>query len=97
VNGNFEPPMTLTRLELAVALVRALGQDAQARALAGTPSPSRCQREHRVIATWRIFRGQRGYAQIALKRVSYGRVPQPDTVQFGRRQPQSRAVRCGHQ
>jgi uncharacterized protein (TIGR03435 family) len=33
----FKPSASLTRLELAVALVRALGQDAQAVALAGTP------------------------------------------------------------
>ncbi len=35
-NGLFAPSQTVTRLEFAVALVRALGQDAQAQALAGT-------------------------------------------------------------
>lgn len=68
VNGLFEPPMTITRLELAAALVRALGQEAQARALAGSAvTVTDASGNTLVVADLAAIPADlRGHAQIAL-------------------------------
>ncbi|SDS41024.1 S8 family serine peptidase [Opitutus sp. GAS368] len=85
VNGSFLPNNTITRLELAVALVRALGQDAQARALAGTAvTATDANGNSFVVADLAdIPADQRGYAQIALNKGFLTAVfLNPGTVQF---------------
>ncbi|MBI3885757.1 MAG: S8 family serine peptidase [Opitutae bacterium] len=85
INGGFQPNQTLTRLELAVALVRALGQDAQARALAGsTVTATDANGNALAVADLADIPAElRGYAQLALDKGFL--VPvflAPDTVQF---------------
>lgn len=85
VNGSFGPNLTVTRLELAAALVRSLGQDAQARALAGTNvTVTDATGRTLVVADLAdIPADQRGYAQIALNKGFLAPVfLSPDTVQF---------------
>lgn len=85
LNGYFEPPMTVTRLELAVALVRALGQDAQARALAGTDVTATDANGNTVVVSdlADIPADQRGHAQIALNKGFLAAVfPAPGLAQF---------------
>lgn len=68
---QFKPSNTITRLELAVALVRALGQDAQAQALAGSTVTFTDQSgaAYPVSDLASIPAAQRGYAQIAINKV----------------------------
>lgn len=70
VAGLFKPNASLTRLELAVALVRALGQDADARALAGQPVTVTNQSGEVIIVSdlLEIPADKRGYVQLALNK-----------------------------
>ncbi len=65
---QFKPNNNLTRLEVAIALVRALGYDAQARALAGSIVTAKNSAGNTVAVTdlLDIPIGDRGYAQLAL-------------------------------
>jgi serine protease AprX len=85
VNGSFLPNTTITRLELAVALVRALGQDAQARALAGTAVTATDSKGAAIVVAdlADIPTDKRGYAQIALNKLFLVPVSlAPGTIQF---------------
>ena len=63
----FNPTATITRLDLAVALVRALGQDARAKALAGTPVTVTYNGQTLTVDdNGSIPSALRGYVQIAL-------------------------------
>ncbi|HKQ04221.1 MAG TPA: S8 family serine peptidase [Blastocatellia bacterium] len=65
--STFNPTGTITRLDLAVALVRALGQDAQAKALAGTPVTANYNGQTIAVDdNGSIAPALRGYVQIAL-------------------------------
>jgi serine protease AprX len=70
VGTQFKPTAALTRLELAVALVRALGQDAEAVALAGSPVTVTNQSGEVIVMTdlLDIPADKRGYAQLALNK-----------------------------
>jgi hypothetical protein len=70
VGAQFKPNASLTRLELAVALVRSLGQDADAQALAGTPVTVTNQSGEVIVVSdlLDIPADQRGYVQIALNK-----------------------------
>jgi serine protease AprX len=67
---QFKPNANLTRLELAVALVRALGMDADAQALAGQPVTITNQGGELILLTdWlEIPADKRGYVQLALNK-----------------------------
>lgn len=67
---QFKPNANLTRLELAVALVRALGRDAEAQALAGQPVTVTNQSGELIILTdfLEIPADKRGYVQVALNK-----------------------------
>ncbi|MDB6113151.1 MAG: peptidase [Lacunisphaera sp.] len=70
VGAQFKPSLALTRLELAVALVRALGQDADAQALAGTPVTVTNQSGEVIVVSdlLDIPSDKRGYVQLALNK-----------------------------
>src|SRR5882672_5712534 len=64
---SFNPGGLISRLDLAIALVRALGLDAQAKALAGTDVTATFNGQTLVLAdNGDIPLSLRGYAQIAL-------------------------------
>ncbi len=68
-SGRFNPSGSLKRIDLAVALVRALGLDAQAKALAGTMVTATVNGQSIVLAdNDQIPLALRGYVQIALDR-----------------------------
>ncbi len=66
--GQFKPNTNLTRLDAAIALVRALGYDAQARALDGTVVTAKNSAGQSVAVAdlLDIPADKRGYAQLAL-------------------------------
>ncbi len=66
--GLFVPGDTVDRLDIAIALVRALGQDAQARALIGSPVTTTDSNGQPIVVAdvADIPAELRGYAQIAL-------------------------------
>jgi serine protease AprX len=68
---SFRPSANLTRLELAVALVRALGQEDQAKALAGSIVTAKKQNGETVPLSdlLDIPADKRGHVQIALNKV----------------------------
>src|SRR2546423_9511172 len=71
--STFNPSATITRLDLAVALVRALGQDAQAKALAGTTVTANYNGQSIAVDdNGSIAPALRGHVQIAFD----GGVPQ---------------------
>ena len=68
--GQFKPNTNVTRLEVAIALVRALGYDAQARALDGTVVTARDAAGNTVAVAdlLDIPADKRGYAQLAIEK-----------------------------
>jgi len=85
VGTQFKPSAALTRLELAVALVRALGQEAQARALAGLPVTVTNQSGEIIVLTdlLDIPADKRGYVQLALNQTFVAPVfTTPRTARF---------------
>jgi serine protease AprX len=74
VAGLFDPDMPVTRLDLAVALVRAAGWEPEAIRAARTP-PS-------VVDSGEIPRDLAGYVAIALNRGLLLAVPSPDGLRF---------------
>nr|MBA2733217.1 S-layer homology domain-containing protein [Acidobacteriota bacterium] len=65
VGSNFNPTGTVSRLDLAIAFVRALGLDAEAKAKAGTPVTDPTSGQP-VIENSQIPNELRGYVQIAI-------------------------------
>jgi serine protease AprX len=66
-NRAFKPQVTITRLDLAVALVRALGLDAEAKAKTGTNVTVTYNGQTLTLAdNASISAAQRGYVQLAL-------------------------------
>jgi serine protease AprX len=68
-SGSFRPSAAITRIDTAIALVRALGLDASAQALAGTDVTATVNGQPVALAdTADIPAALRGYVQIALDR-----------------------------
>ncbi len=69
VGAQFKPNANLTRLELAVALVRALGRDAEAQAHVGAVTVTNQSGEVIILTDWLdIPADKRGYVQVALNK-----------------------------
>lgn len=69
VGTQFKPNTNLTRLELAVALVRALGRDAEAQAHTGAVTVTNQSGEVIILSDWLdIPADKRGYVQVALNK-----------------------------